>query len=483
MTRPPRLHRLAVVPVSLALLTTWAPVANAAPFVPARVAPAPVAPAMVAPSMVELNVGDGRVIHLAAPAAGVFIGDPSVADVQVKSPTLVYVLGKTLGETTLIAVDEHDTTVANVAINVGYNLAQLRQQLQRAAPDADVQVTMANKAIVLSGAVGSAGEAETLRSIAGRYVADPDNLVNLMRVDAPNQINLRVRVVEVSRDIIKAFGINWIGLGASGAWSGAAVTGVGGITSNAATTVGSSILSAVPGLAGLTNILAQYKAGSTTIDSVIDALDSEGLVTVLAEPNITMVSGASANFLAGGEYPIPVPQGLGQVTIEFKKYGVSLDAVATITDGGRIHLTVKPEVSQLSTQGEIILNGVTIPALTTRRTETTVDLASGQSFAIAGLLSNNINHTIQKVPGLGNISLLGALFKSDRFERQETELLITVTPYIVRPSPHRLAVPTDGYIAPTDVARIVNGADYTQAQAPGSPPGSKDTGPVKVAHP
>lgn len=483
MTRPPRLHRLAVVPVSLALLTPWAPVANAAPFVPARVAPAPVAPAMVAPSMVELNVGDGRVIHLAAPAAGVFIGDPSVADVQVKSPTLVYVLGKTLGETTLVAVDEHDTTVANVAINVGYNLAQLRQQLQRAAPDADIQVTMANKAIVLSGAVGSAAEAETLRTIAGRYVADPDNLVNLMRVDAPNQINLRVRVVEVSRDIIKAFGINWQALGTTGNWTVGGITGVGGITSNAATTLGSQIVSQVPGLAGLNNILAQYKAGSTNIAAVIDALDSEGLVTVLAEPNLTMVSGASANFLAGGEYPIPVPQGLGQVTIEFKKYGVSLDAVATITDGGRIHLTVKPEVSQLSTQGEIILNGVTIPALTTRRTETTVDLASGQSFAIAGLLSNNINHTIQKVPGLGNISLLAALFKSDRFERQETELLIIVTPYIVRPSPHRLAVPTDGFIAPTDVARIVNGADYTQAQAPGTPPGSKDTGPVKVAHP
>ena len=479
MTLPPRSHRLAVVPLSLALLTPWAPVANAAPFAPARVAPAP-----VAPSMVELNVGDGRVIHLAAPAAGVFIGDPSVADVQVKSPTLVYVLGKTLGETTLIAVDEHDTTVANVAINVGYNLAQLRQQLQRAAPDADVQVTMANKAIVLSGAVGSAGEAATLRSIAGRYVADPDNLVNLMRVDAPNQVNLRVRVVEVSRDIIKAFGINWNALGTTGSYAIGGITGVGGLTNTGFGSLTTQAATAAPGLSGLTSIIAAYKAGSTSINAVIDALDSEGLITVLAEPNITMVSGASSNFLAGGEYPIPVPQGLGQVTIEFKKYGVSLDAVATIVDGGRIHLTVKPEVSQLSTQGEIILNGVTIPALTTRRTETTVDLASGQSLAIAGLLSNNVNHTIQKVPGLGNISLLAALFKTDRFERQETELLIIVTPYIVRPSPHRLAVPTDGYIAPTDPDRIVNGADYTQAHVTGVPtPGPTTVGSAKVVHP
>ncbi len=479
-----RLYRLAAAVLFVALLGPWPPAAWAARIAPPAFLPPPVTRAPVAPTAVELNVGDGRVIHLDAPAAGVFIGDPTVADVQVKSPTLVYVLGKTLGETTLIAVDEHDTTVANVAINVGYNLSQLRQQLQRAAPDADVQVTMANKAIVLSGAVASAGEAETVKSIAARYVADPDNLVNLMRVDAPNQVNLRVRIVEVSRDIIKAFGINWNALGTTGSYAIGGITGVGGLTDTGAANLASQLTAQVPGLSGLTNIIAAYKAGSTNINTVIDALDSEGLVTVLAEPNITMVSGASSNFLAGGEYPIPVPQGLGQVTIEFKKYGVSLDAVATIVDGGRIHLTVKPEVSQLSTTGEIILNGVTIPALTTRRTETTVDLASGQSLAIAGLLSNNVNHTIQKVPGLGNISLLGALFKSDRFERQETELLIIVTPYVVRPSSHRLAVPTDGYIAPTDPDRIVNGADYTQAHATGAPtPGPTTVGAVKVVHP
>jgi len=455
--------------LSLALLAFWAPAAQAQ---------------SPPPTTVELNVGNGRLIRLVGTAAGVFIGDPSVADVQVKSPTLIYVIGKNLGETTLIAVDDHDTTVANVAINVGYNLSQLRQELQRLVPDADLQVTMANKAVVLAGAVGSAGEAETARSIALRYVADPDNLINLMRVDAPNQVNLRVRVVEVSRDIIKAFGINWNALGTAGTFYAGGISGLGGLTnSGLGTTLDSQVASQVPGLPGLNNLFAGYKAGSTNILAVLDALDSEGLVKVLAEPNLTMVSGASSNFLAGGEYPIPVPQGLGQVTIEFKKYGVSLDAVATIVDGSRIHMTVKPEVSQLSTQGQITLNGVTIPALTTRRAETTVDLASGQSFAIAGLLSNNVNHTIQKFPGLGNIKVFGALFRSDRFERSETELLIIVTPYIVRPSSHRLAVPADGYIAPTDSNRIINGADYTRAPTPGPPAGATQTGPVKVVHP
>jgi pilus assembly protein CpaC len=472
-----RLRRLPAWPVgvltravlALALVVPFAPLARAEPG--------------GAPGTLELNVGAGRMIRLDAPAAGVFIGDPKVADVQVKSPNLVYVLGKSLGETTLIAVDDHDATVANVSISVGYNLSQLRQELQHLVPDGDIQVSMANKAVVLSGAVGSASEAETAKTIAARYIPDPDNLVNLLRVDAPNQVNLRVRVVEVSRDIIKAFGINWNALGSSGTFLFGSVTGVGGITSNLSSNAGGNIATQVPGLSGLSTLLAAYRAGSTDITTVIDALDSEGLVTVLAEPNITAVSGASANFLAGGEYPIPVPQGLGQVTIDFKKYGVSLDSVATITDGGRIHLTVRPEVSQLSTQGQIILNGVTVPALTTRRAETTVDLASGQSLAIAGLLSNSVRHDIQKTPGLGNIKLFGALFKSDRFERAETELLIIVTPYLVRPSPHRLAVPTDGYIAPTDSDRVVNGADYTRAAAPGAPPGTERHGGARPVHP
>lgn len=471
MNRASRLRDRVLAAVAAILVAGPAHGALAQPTPEWASPPAPVA------FKVTLDVGKGRLIHLPSPAAGVFIGDPRVADVQVKSPTLVYLLAKGLGETSLIAVDDHDATVANVEINVSYDLSQLRQDLKHLIPDADIEVNLANKAVVLSGAVATAGEAETAKAIAGRFVADPDNLVNLLRVDAPNQVNLRVRVVEVSRDIIKAFGINWSGVTGSGQWAFGTATGVGGITSGG----GGGITTPVPGLPGLTNIIAGFHKGATDLSAVIDALDSEGLVTVLAEPNITAVSGSSSNFLAGGEYPIPVPQGLGQITIEFKKYGVSLDSVATITDGGRIRLTVRPEVSQLSNSGAVTLNGVTVPALTIRRAETTVDLASGQSFAIAGLIKNNVTHDIQKVPGLGNISFLAPLFKSDRFERQETELLIIVTPYIVRPSSHRLAVPTDGYIAPTDLDRVVNGADYTRAPAPAGPAAAP--GPVKVAHP
>jgi pilus assembly protein CpaC len=180
-----------------------------------------------------------------------------------------------------------------------------------------------------------------------------------------------------------------------------------------------------------------------------------------------------------------VPQGLNVTTIDYKKFGVSLSFVATITDGGRINLVVKPEVSELSTDGAIEIGGTTVPSLTTRRTETTVDLASGQSFAIAGLLQNNVTQNIQRFPGLGSVPVLGALFRSDKFERNESELVIIVTPYIVHPSSdRRLAAPTDGYIAPTDSQRIIAGADYTptlpphRSAQPATRPGHGLIGPV-----
>ncbi len=398
---------------------------------------------------INLGVAKGRMIRFAAPASSVFIGDSKIADVQVKSPTTVYLIAKAPGETTLMALDDHDEMLADFDVDVDYDTSQLQRDLKRLLPDSDINVSTTSNAVVLSGAVATAAEAETAKTIAARFVPDADHLINTLRVDAPNQVNLRVRVVEMSRDIIKAFGVNWTNVPQNGQFSFGAATGIGGITESS------------PILQGLNKLGVGFKNGPFDLNVVIDALDSEGLVTVLAEPNLTAVSGAPASFLAGGEYPIPVPQGLNTITIDYKKYGVSLGMVATITDGGRINLAVKPEVSELSNVGAVTISGITVPALTTRRAETTVDLASGQSFAIAGLMQNNISHQLQKFPGLGNVPVLGALFRSDRFERNETELVVIVTPYIVRPASGRLAVPTDGYVAPTDKARILHGADYT----------------------
>ncbi|MFN3591441.1 MAG: type II and III secretion system protein family protein, partial [Thermaurantiacus sp.] len=185
---------------------------------------------------------------------------------------------------------------------------------------------------------------------------------------------------------------------------------------------------------GANNLVGTFANGDVDLSVLLDALDNRGLATVLAEPNLTALSGVPASFLAGGEFPIPVPQAQNVTTIDYKRFGVSLSFVATITDGNRINLTVKPEVSQLTSVGAISINGFMVPALTTRRVETTVDLASGQSFAIAGLLQNGSREDLKRFPGLGELPVIGALFRSRRFERQETELVVIVTPYLVRPT-------------------------------------------------
>jgi pilus assembly protein CpaC len=423
-----------------------------------------------ASSRLSLEIGQGRLIRLGAPAKSVFLANPAVADVDVKSPTLVYVTAKAPGATNLIAVDGFGRVEANIQVSADYDATGLADDLRRLDPGANVKVTTSDQALVLSGSADSAADAETAKEIASHYAPDAKHLVNLISVDAPNQINLRVRVAEVSRQVIKQFGFSWGATGANGRFAFGVQTGNNAAININQTATGASGTNTITNPTGLDSIFLGYNSGLVDLNLLIDALESENLVTVLAEPNLTATSGSPANFLAGGEYPIPVPQSLGVTTIEYKNYGVSLNFVATIVDGGRINLKVAPEVSELSTQGEITLDGETIPALTTRRAETTVDLASGQSLAIAGLLQNNYTQSLSKFPGLGNVPVLGALFRSDSFEHDETELVIIVTPYIVKPSSGRLAAPTDGYAPPTDAARLLYGADYTaHAQAGRAP--------------
>jgi pilus assembly protein CpaC len=426
-------------------------------------------------SRLTLEIGKGRLIRLDGMVKSVFIADPRIADIDVKSPSLVYVTAKAPGATSLLAVDGFERVLANIEIVTVYDEEQLRADLKRLLPNSDITVSTSNNGLVLGGAAASAAEADTARTIALRYVPDAPHLIDSISVDAPNQINLRVKVAEVSRDLVKSFGFNWAIAATPGHGSFGFSTGTGTFTPAAAAN-SNGIVPFMPSdaittpLANSGNILLGLTASNINVELLIDALDTEGLVKVLAEPNLTAISGAPATFLAGGEYPIPVPQALGVTTIQYKDYGVSLNFLATITDNGRINLVVRPEVSQLTSQGAITLNGVTVPALTIRRVQTTVDLASGQSFAIAGLLQNNVNQTINRFPGLGNLPVLGALFRSDSFERDETELVIIVTPYLVRPVSGRLSTPVDGYTAPTDVARVFLGADsMTHAAGTGAP--------------
>lgn len=434
--------RILVVPTLLAMLSLAAPpVLAQAPSTGAGVTQ-PAAP-------IALTPGRGRLITLPGPAQTVFVGEPRVADVQVRSPYLVYLVAKAPGATSLIAIDAQGRRLIDADVDVGFDLEALRREIAALAPDSQVRVAAAGATIILSGSAPDADQAELIRTLAARLAGAPERVVNHIRVEAEEQVNLRVRVVEVSRDMIKALGVNWTGAGAPGRFTFGVATGQDGITASTA------------GLQGLNSYSAGFKNAVVDLNLVIDALDSRGLITVLAEPNLTAASGAKASFLAGGEYPIPVPQGQNQITIEFKRYGVSLDSVATVMAGGRIRLTVKPEVSQLSNSGAVTLSNVTVPALTTRRAETTVDLASGQSFAIAGLLQAGTTHDLQRTPGLGDLIGLGALFRSDRLERREMELIIVVTPYLVRPSASPIATPLDGQVTPTDLERVLRGVDQS----------------------
>lgn len=441
----------------------------------------------------ELETNKGLLVRLPGPAETVFIANPEIADIQVKSPRLVYIFGKKPGDTTLYAADGNERILATKQVYVNHNITRLKSALSGLLPTARFDVQSVGDSLMLTGNVASASEAENARMLAARFTGDPEKVINRIAVDAPNQVHLRVRVAEVSRDVIKQIGINWESVFNTGSFLFGLATGnpvlVAGTlapTNNplavapfgAFDPLGDALITRdfrlrnVGGAQTTTNSLfGNFASGSVDLNAVIDALEDEGFISVLAEPNLTSMSGETASFLAGGEFPIPVPQDANTITIEFKKFGVGLAFTPTLTGERRINLQVRPEVSELSNAGAIQFSGFTIPALTSRRAETTVELASGQSFAIAGLLQNNVTHDINKFPGLGDLPILGALFRSDTFQRNESELVIIVTPYIVRPvSEARLAAPTDGYESPSDAAHYFKGHHYKQRPAGEAPP-------------
>lgn len=462
-----------------ALLLAIAPVATLAPDA-AVAAPKPKIVSTDGGPTLSVEVGKGQLIHLDQPANTVFVADPDVADVQIKSPTMVYLYGKAAGETTLFAVGDDDQVVLNATVEIRYDVAKVSETIHKLVPRSAVSVSTVNDALVLNGTVYSAAEADDIRKVAGRFVPDPTQLMNQIKVDAPNQVQLRVRVAEVSRNVVKDLGFSWQSLFKSGNFVLGFATG----QPNIALANGAATFSTLTGSPAVNNIFGGFNTPHQAVDTILDALDEVGLVTILAQPNLTAISGEKASFLAGGEFPVPIPTfvtgGLPTITVDFKPFGVSLEFVATITENNRINIHVQPEVSQLSTQGEVNISGFTVPALTVARAETTVDIASGESFAIAGLLQNNVNQTIDRFPWLGDVPVLGQLFRSTKFQRNESELVVIVTPYIVRPvsSASVLQSPTDGYAPPTDKQLVIEGGDQkTQVLKQGAAPvGSSGNG-------
>lgn len=409
-------------------------------------------PLMAGQAPLKVDIDRGELVPLAQPARSVFIANPEIADIQVLSPTSVMVFGKKMGQTTLMAVGEAHEELVNRPIIVGMNVDAIQQALDALLPGNDVKVQGVPDGVMLTGRVMDPASAEDARRVAARFVPkEGGEVINRLTVVASNQINLRVRVAEVARVVNRYFGINWdnafkLSGFAFGITSGAALAanGIFGLNTGR------------PGSPTPANTFNfGHEGAGHDVNGFIDALATDGLITVLAEPNLTAMSGQTAMFLAGGEYPILVPQSNGQVSIEYKNYGVKLSFTPTLVNSNRINIKVRPEVSELSSDGAVTLNNFSVPALKVRRAETTVELASGQSFAIAGMLSNNTDQNVDKFPVLGDMPVLGELFRSTRFRRGETELVIIVTPYLVRPSSEQLALPTDGMIPPDEVERII----------------------------
>ncbi len=442
----------------LAVAMVAASVGSTAPIAAQTVAASPT-------SLVEVAIGRGRLVTLARPMSDLFIANDSIADVQVRSPTQLYIFGKTAGETTVYATAKGGGVVYSTTVRVGTNIDSVSQMLSLAMPDAHIVATPMNGLVLLTGTVSQPDDAAEAERLVQAYVGDATRVLVRLKTATPLQVNLQVKFAEVSRSFIKNIGVNVQTLNSSGGFNFGVAQGRAAtqyapngplFTGGTTATDGTSLLN---GLANATTIGAAGKLFGLDLLSSLDLGERKGLVSTLANPNLTALSGETSTFLAGGEIPIPISQGLGAVSVEYKQYGISLVYTPTVLSDGRISLRVRPEVSQLTSAGAVTINGTTIPALTTRRAETTVELGSGQSMMIAGLLQNNHNNSITQAPGLGDVPVLGALFRSNGFQRDETELVIVITPYLVKPvNANDIVLPTDGYTAAGDLDRIFTGA-------------------------
>ncbi len=365
---------------------------------------------------VDLEVNEGRLVRLSQSAQSVFIANAGIADVNVKSPRMIYIFGKQPGETTLYALDANDNVVTNARVVVSHNLSRLNSTLGDLLTEGSVTASSVDGGLILTGAVTSAADAEDVRRLAGRFIGKGEEIINRIAVTQANQVNLRVRVADVTRQVIESFGFSWDAIFEQSDFAFRITTGTlfldepivhenGGLTADSA-----------------------LHQGDLDLNNLVDALAADGLVTILAEPNLTALSGETASFLSGGEFPVPTDVSDGVASVEFKEFGISLAFTPTILSNNRISMRVRPEVSELSDIGAIDFGGVLIPGISTRRVETTVELASGQSFAIAGLRLDTRRQDNDDIPGLGNIPLFGALFQQNRLEERQQELLIVVTP-------------------------------------------------------
>jgi pilus assembly protein CpaC len=465
-----KLLSLAALAVPLALASAPTPVAAQTVTSPAR--------------SIAISIGRGQLVTLPGKMTDVFVANDSVADVQVKSTNQLYVFGKAGGETTVYASNAAGDVVWSANVRVGTNLDSIDQMLKLAMPEAKIVTSTMNNTVLLTGTIAAPEDAAEAERLVKAFVDSKTTVISRLKMATPLQVNLHVKFAEVNRSLVRQIGSNLTTIDGNGNLTkfgvntgrsagstfttdpglplgiGSSVQGFG-YDPTAVSATNPSGLVARPGtnvtpLQGQSTLAVMGKLFGLNVLGALDLGETIGLVTSLAEPNLTALSGETATFLAGGEYPIPINTGLGNTAIEFKKYGISLAYTPTVLANGRISLRVKPEVSELSSDGAIISNNFSVSALTVRSAETTIELGSGQSFMIAGLLRNNAQDTITKMPGAGDIPILGSLFRSTSFRKGETELVIIVTPYLVNPvNANEIKLPTDGFKTATALQQFL----------------------------
>ena len=458
----------------------------------------------------DVPINKSQVLRTDRPYSKALIGNPAIADVLPLSNSSLYVLGKAPGTTSLTLYDRSNRLIAVLDVVVGPDVITLKRQLSELMPGNDVSARIANDSVVLEGTVSSALDADKATQIAETYA--PGKVVNLLSIGSAQQVMLEVRFSEMKRSALKQIGVNWdimsdagklqgISGGGSSLSSGTGTTSttttIGGVTT---TTTG--VAPAVFGHGAITDsfgiISRAFRGLGENFNVTLDALERKGAVTTLAEPTLIALSGETASFLAGGEFPVPTVQsggsgGGGQggtgnaITVQWKPFGVSLAFTPTVLADGVINMVVAPEVSSIDPSASIVINNLTIPGLQTRRAKTVVEIRDGESFALAGLLRKDFQDTIRQVPFLGSLPIIGALFRSTGFQHEETELVIIVTPHLVRPVPAgALKVPTDRVGPPNEADLLLNGRTDTAvppAAAPFVRPAPPPPPPPAVVNP
>jgi pilus assembly protein CpaC len=442
--------------VSIAVIAAFWPAAGFAEGAPSLTAKTNEVSASTALE-IEVPAGKSKFLELPGTYTDVMIADPKIADVVPLNPHAINIIGKSMGTTALTVYGAGKRVIYSSDVMVTSDTDGFKGRLHDILPnETGISASTANQSLLLSGTVSSPAALQQVLALAETY--DPGKVVNMLAVQGAQQVMLSVRFVEMERTAAKNLRLNSELTPTSGSPSVSFVTG-DTLLSSAQTALGS-----------IGNFGLSWAVGGGNLDLLFDALETKGLVKTLAEPTLTAMSGDTANFLAGGEFPIPVNQssaGLGTlptITVEYKQFGISLAFTPTVLQDGLVNMVVNPEVSSIDPTTSVSLGSISVPGIKIRRTHTTVELRDGESFTIAGLMADNYQNSVRQYPFLGDIPVLGTLFRSTGFQRDQTELVIIVTPHLVTPHKGSIATPADHFVPPSDFELFLFGTQRGKAE-------------------